>query len=96
MQVVDASTSRTWSVLGASGCNSVDYPWSLSVGPRPADDEGSSSVLDSEDGYEALLDSGDVAEGSTIVWIDVSPAGAVTAGWGEPDWALEDVPANCG
>ena len=96
MQVVSGSRSISWSILGASGCGAVDYPWFLSVGPRPSNDEDISGIRDSDDGYEELLDSGDVEQGTTIVWVDVSPAGEVTAGWGKPAWAMEDVPANCG
>jgi hypothetical protein len=94
-QVVDGPGSAGWSVLGANGCQAVEYPWSLSVGPRAAREEVP-LVLDSDDGYQTVLDSGDVDTGTTIVWIDVSLEGDVTAGWGKPEWAEEDAPANCG
>ena len=94
-QLVTQSRLAGWGVLGASGCQAVEYPWSLSVGPRAAKEEESSRVLDSDDGYQTVLDSGDVEGGTTIAWIDVSPEGEVTAGWGKPEWADEDVPGNC-
>ncbi len=68
-----------------SGCASVSNPWSMTAGSRDGD----------RSRYVPVASSGDARGGTMTLWVDSGPDG-VTMGWGRPDWATEEAPANCG
>jgi hypothetical protein len=80
-----AWAGSAYGVRGSSGCQAVDYPWPLSVGPPETDRAH----------HEQVLTSGDMSGGTVAIWADVG-SDEVTIDWGRPDWARVDVPANCG
>ena len=89
VQVGSAGGGGSWTRAGLpTGCQTITYPWSISVGPADGD----------RSRYEEVLNSGSIAEGTTTVWMDVAPDGTVSVGWGEPPvWGADLDPADgCG
>jgi hypothetical protein len=83
---VDSPGSHGGMAIGGIGCQAVGYPWRLSIGPANANPAT----------FEVILDSANASGGTATVWIDVSPVGNVTYGWGRPEWATTEAASNCG
>ena len=79
---------QAWSRIDEStGCYGVQPGWQLSVGP--AGPNGATGP------YTFLFGDGELGP-SPEVWIDVAPDGAVSWGQGQPAWAIDAAPDNCG
>ena len=83
---VQGPIGQGFGFAGGNGCQAVDYPFTLSVGPFP---EGPS------DRYQQVMSSGGMSGGTLTLWYDITSVG-ITIGWGKPEWGQDDVAMDCG
>lgn len=84
---VTSSGSKSWGMMGGSGCSCHAPDWAVSIG-------GSGPRGGPVGDYATLFTATDVGP-DPEVWIDIAPDGRVSWGEGQPEWAVAHAP-TCG